>query len=91
MGFIHGANRHEEIQCPERLDDSMAEDTPVRFIDAFVDHLHLTMLGFQRTPPAAPGRPAYAPGELLKLYIYGYLYRLRASRRLAQATHRNVE
>jgi transposase len=91
MGFIHGANRHEEILFPERLDDYIAEENPVRFIDAFVDHLNLTTLGFQRATPAATGRPAYHPADLLKLYIYGYLYRLRSSRRLEQETHRNVE
>ena len=91
MGFIHGANRHEAILFPERLDDYIAEENPVRFIDAFVDHLNLTTLGFQRATPAATGRPAYDQADLLKLYIYGYLYRLRSSRRLEQATHRNVE
>jgi transposase len=91
MGFIHGANRHEAILFPERLDDYIAEENPVRFIDAFVDHLNLTTLGFQRATPAATGRPAYHPADLLKLYIYGYLYRLRSSRRLEQETHRKVE
>jgi transposase len=91
MGFIHGANRHEAILFPERLDDYIAAENPVRFLDAFVDHLDLTTLGFERATPAATGRPAYAPADLLKLYIYGYLYRLRSSRRLEQETHRNVE
>lgn len=91
MGFLHGANRHEAILFPERLDDSIAEENPVRCIDAFVDHLDLTTLGFQRATPAATGRPAYHPADLLKLYIYGYLYRLRSSRRLEHETHRHVE
>lgn len=91
MGFIHGADRHEKILFPERLDDYITEETPVRFLDAFVDHLNLTTLGFQRAQPAATGRPAYDPADLLKLYMYGYLYRLRSSRRLEQETHRNVE
>ena len=91
MGFIHGAHRHEEIQCPERLDDYITEENPVRFIDAFVDNLDLTTLGFQRVTPAATGRSAYAPADLWQLSIDGYLYRLRSSRRLEQATHRHVE
>jgi transposase len=91
MGFIHGANRHEAILFPERLDDYIAAENPVRFIDAFVDNLTLTTLGFQRAQPAATGRPAYHPAALLKLYIDGYLYRLRSSRRLEQETHRNGE
>ena len=91
MGHIQGANRHEAIQFPERLDDYIAEENPVRFIDAFIDDLNLEALGFQRAQPATTGRPAYNPADLLKLYIYGYLYRLRSSRRLEQETHRNVE
>jgi transposase len=91
MGFIYGAHRHEEIRFPERLDDYMAAENPVRFLDALVDHLNRAALGLQRATPAATGRPAYDPAELLQLYIYGYLDRLRSSRRLAQETHRNVE
>jgi transposase len=91
MGFIHGINRHEEILVPERRDDDIVEEKPVRFIDAFVDHLNLTTLGFQRAKPAATGRPAYHPADLLKLSMYGYLYRLRSSRRLEQESHRHVE
>jgi transposase len=90
MGFIHGVNRHEAILFPERLDDDIAEENPVRFLDAFVDHLNLTTLGLQRATPAATGRPAYHPADLLKLSIYGDLYRLRSRRRLEQATHRKV-
>src|SRR5262249_9878760 len=91
MGHIQGVNRHEFICFPERLDDYIAEDNPVRFIDAFVDDLDLVACGFQRAVPAMTGRPAYAPCDLLKLYLYGYLYRLRSSRRLEQETHRNIE
>jgi transposase len=78
------AHYHEEILFPERLDDYIAEENPVRFIDTFVDHLTLTTLGFQRATPAATGRPASHPADLLQLYIYGYLSRRRSRRRLAQ-------
>jgi len=91
MGFIHGAHRHEAILFPERLEDYLAAENPVRFLDAFVDHLDLRRLGLQRATPAATGRPAYNPADLLKLYLYGSLSRLRSSRRLEQETHRNVE
>jgi transposase len=91
MGHIHGAYRHEVILFPERLDDYIAEDNPVRFLDAFVDALDLAACGFRRAVPATTGRPGYAPGDLLKLYLYGYLYRLRSSRRLEQEAQRNVE
>jgi transposase len=65
-------------------------DRPVRFLDAFVAQLDLAALGFQRAVPAETGRPGYDPGDLLRLYLYGYLYRVRSSRRLEQETHRNV-
>jgi transposase len=91
MGYIYGANRHDVICFPERLDDYIAEDNPVRFIDAFVDELDLAACGFRRAMPAATGRPGYAPCDLLKLSLYGYLYRLRSSRRLEQEIHRNIE
>jgi transposase len=91
MGYIYGANRHEVIVFPERLDNYIAEDNPVRCIDAFVDELDLAACGFHCAAPAVTGRPGYAPGDLLKLDLYGYLYRLRSSRRLEQETHRNVE
>src|SRR5499426_3630527 len=91
MSHIQGANCHEEIQFPQRLDDYITDDNPVRFIDAFVDELDLEARGFRHAVPAATGRPSYHLADLLKLYIYGYLYRLRSSRRLEQETHRNVE
>jgi hypothetical protein len=55
MGFIHGANCHAAILVPERPGDYMAEENPVRFIDAFVDNLNLTTRGLQRATPAATG------------------------------------
>jgi transposase len=90
MGHIPGANRHDVILFPERLDDYLAEAHPVRFRDAVVDELDLGACGFRRAVPAATGRPGYAPGDLLKLYRYGSLYRLRSSRRLEQETPRKV-
>ena len=62
-----------------------------RFIDAFVDGLDLTTAGFARVVANWTGRPGYAPKDLLKLYIYGYLNRVRSSRRLEAETHRNIE
>jgi transposase len=61
---------------PARLEDYVAPDNPVRVIDAFVDELDLAALGFARVQPAATGRPGYAPGTMLKLYVYGYLHQL---------------
>lgn len=75
---------------PQSLEDYVGEDNPVRFIDAFVDELDLEKTGLP-LQPAATGRPGYAPGDLLKLYLYGYLNRVRSSRELERLTHRNLE
>jgi transposase len=74
---------------PEAIDDYVVADNPVRFIDAFVDGLDLA--GVQTRHAEGDGSPGYAPGDLLKLYIYGYLIRVRSSRRLEAECHRNIE
>ena len=89
--FIEGEARSQSVLFPERLDDWIAEDNPVRAVDAFVDELDLDKLGFESAEPAATGRPAYHPGTLLKIYIYGYLNRVQSSRRLERESQRNVE
>lgn len=89
--FIEGENRSQSVLFPERLDDYIGEDNPVRAIDVFVDELDLKDLGFEGTEPEETGRPAYHPAMLLKLYIYGYLNRVQSSRRLERETQRNVE
>src|SRR5471030_1911699 len=91
MAHISGFERDQLLLLPEAVDDYVGCDNPVRFIDAFVDGLDLTEAGFGRVQPKGTGRPGYAPGDLLKLYIYGYLNRVRSSRRLEAECHRNIE
>src|SRR5918994_1401913 len=91
MGYIAGLARQQLILFPESLDDYIAADNPVRFIDAWVDSLDLAALGLAQTRPAETGRPGYDPRVLLKLYLYGYLNRTRSSRKLEQECQRNVE
>jgi transposase len=73
MAHITGHDRSETLLLPESLDDYVGPDNPVRFIDAFVDGLDLAAAGFADVEPKAIGRPGYAPADLLKLYIHGYL------------------
>jgi len=68
----------------------LAADNPVRFVDAFVEGLDLHAAGFEPVEAMATGRPRNAPGDLLKPNIYGYLIRLRSSRRLEAKCHRNI-
>ncbi len=88
--FIEGEARTQATLFPERLDDYITEENPVRVIDVFIDSLNLSDLGF-KIIPAITGRPAYHPGTMLKLYVYGYLNRIQSSRRLEREAGRNVE
>jgi transposase len=91
MPHIAGHNRSQALLLPESVDDYVGPENPVRFIDAFVEGLDLAAAGFVRVAPQVTGRPGYAPKDLLKLYVYGYLNRVRSSRRLEAETHRNIE
>jgi len=91
MAYIAGPDRSQAILLPEVLDDYVRADNPVRFLDVFVAQLDVTALGFQRAGPAETGRPGYDPGDLLRLYLYGYRHRIRSSRRLEQETPRTME
>ncbi len=89
-GFIEGEDRSQATLFPERLDDYVAENNPVRVIDVFIDDLDISGLGF-KTESAATGRPGYHPKTMLKLYVYGYLNRVQSSRRLETEAGRNIE
>lgn len=91
MDYIRGTARNQVILFPEAVEDYITEDNPVRFIDAFVSSLNLNELGFARATPAETGRPAYDPGDLLRLYLYGYLHRVRSSRMLEREAKVNLE
>ncbi len=89
MNFIQGTDRLQIQLFPTCLDDMIPSDNSVRVIDLFVDSLNLSDLGFQTQSPE--GRPGYHPADLLKLYIYGYMNRMRSSRVLEKECHRNIE
>src|SRR3990170_2147688 len=91
MHHIQGSDREQLTLFPEALDDYIAEDNPVRFLDAFVETLDFRGFGFQHSDLKETGRPPYHPADLLKLYVYGYLNRIRSSRRLETESGRNLE
>lgn len=91
MAHVTGQCRDQATLFPERLDEVVGDDHPVRVIDAFVAGLELARLGFSKVAAEATGRPPYDPGDLLKLYVYGYLNQVRSSRRLEREAQRNVE
>lgn len=89
--FIEGEPRTQSTLFPERIEDYIDADNPVRAIEAFVGALDLEQLGFQGMSPKTTGRPAYHPSTMLKLYIYGYLNRIQTTRRLERESGRNIE
>lgn len=91
MKYIEGSNRYQPTMLPPILDEYIDENNPTRVIDAFVDSLDLSELGFNKTTLSKTGRPPYSPYILLKLYIYGYFNKIRSSRKLETETYRNVE
>jgi transposase len=91
MSYIPGEDRGQAALLPAAIEDYVAAAAPVRVIDAFVDGLDVSGLGFERSVPAVTGRPPYDPRDLLRLYLYGYLNEVRSSRRLERECSRNVE
>jgi transposase len=89
MQYIQGNNRGQTYFST--LEDQVAADNSVRLIDAFIEKLELEKLGFTNTENKTEGRPAYAPQVLLKLYLYGYLNKIRSSRKLEKECSRNIE
>ena len=89
MQFIQGSSRYQTYFAT--LEDQVAADNPVRLIDAFIEKLELEKLGFSNTIHKSEGRPPYAPAILLKLYLYGYLNKIRSSRKLEKECSRNTE
>jgi len=91
MDYISGTNRSQTELFPESIDDYIGENNSVRVIDAFINSLDMVELGFEHSILAETGRPPYNPRDLLKLYVYGYMNRIRSSRRLETETKRNLE
>lgn len=87
-----GYDRQQGMLLPPRLDEYVDESNAVRAIDAYVETLDMEQLGFTKTGGGlTAGQPPYAPGTVLKLYLWGYLNRIRSSRRLEKETYRNLE
>lgn len=91
MNHITGTAREQITLFPDAIEDYISADNPVRFLDAFVDNLDMATLGFQHASLNQTGRPPYRPEDLLKLYLYGYLNRIRSSRLLERESSRNLE
>ena len=91
MDFIHGEDREQTLLLPDCIEDYIDENNPIRIIDAYINGLDLSALGFFGAELKGTGRPPYNPKDLLKLYVYGYMNRIRSSRRLETESKRNLE
>ena len=89
MQYITGINRYQSYFST--LEEQVGADNPVRLIDAFIEKLELQQLGFTKAVIKTEGRPPFAPQVLLKLYLYGYLNKIRSSRKLEKECMRNIE
>ena len=89
--YKQGTDRKQTLLFPPTLEELISEDNVVRVIDAFVDTLDLKQLGFSKTILSSTGCRPYDPNMLLKLYIYGYMNRIRTSRKLEKECTRNIE
>lgn len=90
MKYIQGQNRDQTCLFPVSLNEAIDAEHEIRLLDAFVDSLDLASLGFN-VSQGENGRPSYHPADLLKLYIYGYMNRIRSSRALEKECSRNIE
>jgi transposase len=89
MQHISGTSR-QQLQISS-LEDKIASDNPIRFIEAFVEHISLEALGFTVKTIKSEGRPSFDTKLFLKIYLYGYLNGLRSSRKLEKECVRNIE
>lgn len=91
MAYIKGEAVTQGSLFPVSLDELVPSDHIVRVVAAYVNQLSLQSLGFNKAVARSTGRPPYDPADLLKLYLYGYLHRIRSSRRLESECQRNIE
>jgi transposase len=91
MSYIKGEERNQIILFPESIDDYIGDNNSARVIDEYVEQLDMESLGFKKAVCPLIGRPPYDPKDMLKLYLYGYLNRIRSSRRLEHEATRNIE
>jgi transposase len=90
MQFIQGKDRDQSVLFPQTLNQAIAQDNEVRVIDAFINSINPTEFGF-KVKTTFEGRPSFDPKDLLKLFVYGYLNRIRSSRVLEKECYRNIE
>jgi transposase len=89
--YVEGLPRKQTFVLPKTIEEYVAQDNPIRFIDAYADKLDMQKLGFTHSIPKELGRPSYNPKDLCKLYLYGGLNHIRSSRKLERECKTNLE
>lgn len=90
--YKQGLNRKQQLLLPPSLDEYVGENNSVRAIESYVEILDLNKLEFKNlSKKSNDGQPAFHPKLLLKIYIYGYLNKIRSSRNLEKEIKRNIE
>jgi transposase len=89
--YKESLNRNQQLLFPPSLDEYVDENNQVRAIDLYVEQLDFKELGFDDTSTSFEGQKSYSPKLLLKIYIYGYLNKIRSSRALEKENLRNIE
>ena len=74
----------QRFLLPPSLDDWVPKTHPARFVRDFVDALDLAALDIKQVV-ADEGRPPYAVDLLLKVWLFGYMERIRSPRALEKA------
>jgi transposase len=91
MEYICGVDREQTILLPDSIEDYIDDNNSTRVLDAYINNINLINMGFSNAEMKETGRPPYDPRDLLKLYVYGYMNRVRSSRRLETESKRNLE
>jgi len=91
MRYKQGEDKLQISMLGNSLDEYICDDHICRVIDAFVEKLDMVLLGFKYSEPNQIGQRPYNPKLMLKLYIYGFLNRIRSAQRLEAETLRNIE
>ena len=88
-----GLDRQQTVLLPPSIDEYVSATNVVRAIDAYVESLDLAKMSFSNSDAGSDlgGGPAYHPKVMLKLYLYGYMNRVRSSRRLEREARLNLE
>jgi len=90
VSHVIRADRRQRVLILPDVDQWIAPEHPARFVYDLVESLDLAALNFRLPEGGEEGRPHYAPEMLLAVWLYGWMERIRSSRRLEKACLRDL-